>query len=414
MRQCIIIGWFDPRFKAESIAEGFEREGWKVIRVASDKNIPEKSGKHDYHLMWEWGKELKKESRKAFLQELYMCDTYMRVFQISTIIKKYPESEFVILVQDGREWDSSNCTIPIYFLYNQIGEPVLPFGLGVKGLFYSFIGGKELIFSAHPYQFKHFYWTCFMPQATNEHFIPEHINSWEERTQIIGFMGSTEMNPHSKDPLIGKIYDNRKKIIDFLQENYLEDFIFQPFGSFIEYAGFMNDTKIAINIPGDAGCINQRQFEALAFGCLLLQYNYEELNQLGFYDGIDEYEAIHEIKKANCLTFDSPEDLEGVIKWIQEYPDLAEQIRLNGIRDFKTIGTLQGRAHDMLNQILMPTEREMEYLHFVDEEIQTEKEMIETGTSKNHKNQMIQITIKNPQTSKTMELEIERNAQRGC
>jgi hypothetical protein len=187
--------------------------------------------------------------------------------------------------------------------------------------------------------------------------------SWEDREIFCGFMGSLAQNDRSQNGLKAHIYDDRNRILKACN-NQCEGFVIKPFSTVQQYADFLGNCQVGINIPGTYGKINQRQYEVLSAGALLLQWWYPELKELGLVD----FE--------NCITFTSMDSLLDKLDWIRCHWKDANAIRLKGIQYFQDHQcSWQARAEQMLDRITRtPTSREMEWINWVEYERKKERD----------------------------------------
>jgi hypothetical protein len=227
-------------------------------------------------------------------------------------------------------------------------------GRNVDFFFYAFSGGLEKMSRINPYWKQQWIHTKLIPHAINRDLIPSLIVGLKYRSKEIGFKGLLDFNTMDKNPLVKYIYAERKRYIKFLESlNQIEGdntkpiFFYEKNTNWNDYIAFMHDTKIAVNIPGIDGFINQRQYECLAFGCVLLQYYYDQLPELGFWGDPNKYPD-----KCNCLWFRNENELINRINWIHENPDKLQAIADRGRKWLiESDQTWQGRAKEMLNEL---------------------------------------------------------------
>lgn len=352
----MIIGMFGKNLSGEPLAQGFERKGCQVIRISVEPEHPKRSGKFDLHIMDNYAtSRTEGMGTEARLTEAVQLQRMYRRLNLRTIVQLYPDCDLIFFIQNKYAWDFEGVTIPIYYYHTDLININLPLHADlIKGFFYAYIGAADEMLDNYTYDFNHWYWRELIPYGCDPTlYHPE--KSWEERTIFCGFMGSLAQNNHSKNGLKAHIYDDRNRILKALIDRNYNGFVMQRFSSVEEYAEFLGNCQVGINIPGTYGRINQRQYEVLASGCLLLQYWYPELKQLGLTD----FE--------NCLTFTSMDSLLDKLQWIQDHSNEANDIRLKGNQYFKDHRcSWQERAEDMLDRITRaPTSHDQEWIDFV-------------------------------------------------
>jgi len=352
----MIIGWQNPKFNVKGISDGFQDAGDTVIRVAADLDSTNRAGDFDYHLMYEmlshypfkpqdqWVQKPEKIktihpkgsphagekyllSQKQLNLAKYIGDLAIRFNVLEFLLSHKLSVDEIFIGQCDFLLDMTG--LDYWFYYTEDYKPMLPYGGHMKGLFYAFVGGDEIFKRSFAYEFNHAtYPAKFVAHGMDRMAIPATIPTWEERPIGIGFKGLLHMAEKARDFKLRYMYDNRRHFVqltdafmntpEFTKRYPTFTFQFSDHTNFGEYITFMLNTKVAINLPGIDGWINQRQYEALGFGCLLLQYYYPELHKLGF------------INRKNCLVFENDRELADLIVWIAEHPFESAEIAAAG------------------------------------------------------------------------------------
>jgi len=376
MPKLMIVGWFEPRFGAEWLAQGFEARGYQVIRIACDLEKPKNSGYYDYHVLDAYVKGRVPE-RSAQIKEAYQVQLMMRRIRLQDIVAKFPCDQ-ILFIQNKMAWDFDGINIPLDYYHTDIITTNLPLHAEkIRGWFYAYVGGFEELKDAHQYEAMHGYWNRLVPYG----FIPEHFKgnlSWENREIFCGFAGSFSQNDHATNGLKKYIYKYRQEYLKITQEYLKEEFDLREFGDYYAYIKHLESCKTAINIPGILGCINQRQYEILAAGALLIQWWYPELESLGFKD--------HE----NCMTFRNETELKSIFDWIRACPWEANEIRLTGLKMAQN-HTWQRRAEEMIARMTTLSDRELQRVTWV--EYQRQKE-VSPELEEKYEIPMIKVTAK--------------------
>jgi hypothetical protein len=351
----MVIGWFAPQYNAEPISQGFESLGYNVVRVSADVSIPKRSGHFDFHMIEEWVHHLDTTHIKRDISssgglldpchmsekelEVYEVQKGMRRFKVKDLIQSFPQTDLIFMIQNKLQWDLEDLTLPFYYYHTEILEPNLPLHSElITGLFYGYIGADQQLAKAYPYEMGHIQFKQLLPYGFSTAFLPKDPPSWDQRSILVGFKGLFDCNPLVKDPMTTNIYNRRNYVLGYLAEK--KELVLEPQDTFEQYILFMLNTKVAINIPGIEGKINQRQFEALGLGCLLLQWRYDELDAMGFENMV------------NCIEFRTTVELDLAIEWIKKHPKEANQIRLKGIQLFKDRDfSWQGRAKAVIARV---------------------------------------------------------------
>jgi len=324
----LVLGWMHSQYPAGGIVQGLREMGHIVTTIASDPRdkselkttyvLSDFYGVHDLQLITNHQKQIK-------LKDIF--------FQLEA--NRFPE--LIIYIQDHYSWNLELFfTVPTIYYYTEYDAPIIPAGIKCKHIFYAFQGGDSRLQKAHPFE------TClvpftFLPYAVNEKLLIE-LKQWESRKTELGFMGSLEMHDTDSDPILRSMYNDRASLIQWAMIN--EKLFYRVPAPFETYIEFMNDVKYAINIGGISGVINQRIYESIGCGCLLLQYYDPFLETIGL------------IHRENCILFHDTQDLSAQIRWINRHPDKTKTIRDKGIQWFHSGDhTWTGRAKTMMQVI---------------------------------------------------------------
>jgi len=364
-KRIMIVGWFNPKYSAEGLAQGFESNGIEVIRVAADAGLPERSGKFDYHMIEHYisvlpykdinGKCIRDKYTREQQYEVIQFGTGKRLFYLKWIVNKLDKPiDCIIITQFENPPSIEDINVPVGYYYTETCDPSLPLGKNIDWLFYAFVGGLEKLTRIYPYYKQQWPITKLIPHAINAEIIPNSVTPFKDRKIKIGFKGLLDFNTMDNNPLVKYIYAERKRFVNLLfnidqseGDSKEPDFIYEKNTNWRDYAQFMHDTQIALNVPGIDGYINQRQYECLAFGCLLLQYKYKELPELGFWGNPVKFPD-----KCNCLWFSNEQDLIKCINWAWSHPEEAQVIADRGRKWLiESNQTWQGRAKIMLDAI---------------------------------------------------------------
>lgn len=367
----MVVGWFAPRYGAEWISQEFENQGYDVIRIAADLDHPKRCGHFDYHVMFEQAHGRHPNNREAELAEAYQIQMMKRRFKIQPLIEKFKADE-LFFIQNKMAWDFDQVTILNYYYHTDIITTNLPLHAeNITGFFSAYYGGHAEVKDAHQYEAMHWLWNRLIPYGVSPAFYDQDF-SWTQRPYFCGFMGSWQQNPHAENELKQHIYDLRKHYLDVCQgllnvDGDHPEFILQDFHTYPAYIQFLQSCKCAINIPGTYGRINQRQFEILAAGALLIQWDYPELKAMGFENG------------KNCYLFRNDDELALIFQLIKKNPTLVDKVRLAGIE----LGKHQlwkDRAREFLARMHTLSPQEIEVKESVDfqrkEEIHATEEVV--------------------------------------
>lgn len=330
----IIFGLTHPLQITETISQEFEKRGHDVFRVSCDTDSPEYCGNFDYHIMSETAK---KDQHKAM-----RIQSKGRPVLVKSIIEHFfPDPDFVFVIQSNIVLDFTGMKhIEIYYWQTQRLKPwwLKTDDENVYGLFYPY-GMLGKLKNTHPIDVDSCCFTKMILPAWNSEYLKPSPVEYEDRPFKIGFKGSLsqEDGKRSDSYEIQHIYDERLKFVLHLSETE-KDFLYRIPTNPESYIKFMNNTKIALNIPGTACYLNHRMYESMGMGVVLLQYRFEGIEQFGFKD----YE--------NCLLFKDINTLERKIYCIENNPNIIKGILLNS-REFIEQNTFKHRAKEIVDTI---------------------------------------------------------------
>jgi hypothetical protein len=316
------------------LADSWVGQGHTVIRIASDDTEPQGVDK------WLWATNYDHLLKR------------IEYISVAEVIKNYSDLDLVIVQQSTQlNFDFKNVYVPCGFYFT---EPIPMFPVNtnsaVKYFFYTFPTCLESL--------NHY----FGPELNRmiKRWIPWGVNlgiytqGSVKRTIEIGFKGSMNIAPQAIiDPALDTFYFNRSIIFDCLKEWKENPFVtqLQERSDLSDLIRFMQQVNIGINIAGWE-LMNERQLFTLACGCVLLQFWYPQLQELGFAD------------KYNCLTFKNIDELKEKILWAKQHPKELEIIRQHGI---KTVlqHTWDCRARQILTEISPTLKQEQTRLKLV-------------------------------------------------
>ncbi len=364
-KRIAIVGWNNPKYNVKGLAEGFRMQGYDVVTIAADMSSSSEAGTFDYHLLDEmvncYPYDTKDNSKRPGHKNmspyqlnviLYAQYNWLR-FPLAPLIhhiEKDGPLEFVIICQCDVMLTTWDLPCDWYYYFTEDYKPVLPEGPDPKGVFYAMVGGDETLLRSFGPHKERWEFCQLVPYGMDKMAIPETMVPWSHRDITVGFKGLLHFSQKSRDLRIRHIYDERRTLLQMVEQVLTSDkfkrdypdivFRYEDHTTWDDYIPFMQNTKIAINVPSSTGWINQRQYECLGFGNLLVQAFYPELDQLGFKD------------KVNCLIFDGPIDLLNKLGWAFDHMDEAEQIAIRGQQFlFDAKLSWQDRAKEMLDVI---------------------------------------------------------------
>jgi len=331
----MIIGWMHPARMAGGLANAFEQLGYNVIRVSMDNEPPQALPiKVDWHIQ----QELSNSRALLYLQN-------HKKFPIKLAVNNF-KPDWILLVQNTLlEYDISDIKIPIYLIYHEGCWDRIFYTRNTQltGIFWAFYHAREQLEEQ---------WREELDAVKCEAFILHsadptiYIDREIHRDILIGLKGAKEYN--SPNRWLKYIYDDRKRFVIYLETHYPNLFVYEPRTNgeqFVEkYVDFMNRCVVALNTCANADSyVNERQFQALSMGCVLLQQRYPEMiSQQGFVD----YE--------NCLLFENEQELDLKVQWILSHPNELQNIRKAGKQLLLERHTPRQRAESILWAIQNP------------------------------------------------------------
>jgi Glycosyl transferases group 1 len=337
----LVVGWFLPDRAAFGFANALEHAGCTVLRASTDEfpysryNI-----KADWYLM-----DLSHHQRAEIMagrERLNVADIF------HNLVLKYGDNiDCIILVQNTLvTYDvASSYSKPIYYLFNEmwwVQWPLYNTTSQITGIFYSFYRGKEMLEKSFQSELFHCQFAEFLPYAVDVSVFYDADTRFEDRPIFCGFKGSLQYGSGLN------IYKTRTRLLAYGRDHcgidisprsddphYLE-----------KYRKYLQTCQIGINIPGDprdypdAGMINDRQFQIIACGCVLLQYDYPALKDQGFED------------RENCLLFTDEKELKCQLVWAKEHPEELHAIRAKGMELVFFNHTYKQRAKIILDKMV--------------------------------------------------------------
>lgn len=331
----VVVGWFAPDKCSKGLADSWASQGHTVIRIATDDIEPKDP-------VDKWISVSNNEPLAKHIEYISIADLIRPIDQVD-----------LVFVQQSTQvnFDFKNVYIPCCFYYT---EPIPMFPINtnsaVKYFFYAYPTCVDFLDHYFGPELNRMY-KKWIPWAVNQNV---YTQGSAKRTINLGFKGSMKTIPQAKiDPALNDFYLKRTIMLDCLKEwkeNPLTP-IFEERTDLKELIQFMQKVNIGINIASWE-LTNERQFFTLACGCVLLQYAYPQLLDLGFGD------------KYNCLTFGSFEELKDKIQWAKTHPKELEQIRQHGLKTIQQ-HTWDCRARQILTEILPTLKSEQARLKLV-------------------------------------------------
>ena len=315
-RRCMILGNFGENHNGERLAIAFEKLGWFVCRVGLYSVLNDTKVNLDFCL-----------SSFCDIDEFMQYRDHVKSFKLNKLLQiTESKFEFIFLIQHSLTFEIDKCDTPILYYYTEILHPYLP--PNVDTLIYAFPGGDQCLARSFPSEYVKLKERIYIPHAVDlDVFRPKYESEemtadqkskeWDKRSILFGFKG-VENFPKIGDYLQDNLYNLRDQFLPIAKELGL---LYPDPGSILwtsDYAKFMNDTKIALNIPGLYGGINQRMFEALASQCILLNYDVDGMRDIGFIDG------------KTCYTFKTEEELRTKYNYIVNNMEEAKKVALKG------------------------------------------------------------------------------------
>ena len=304
---CMIIGYYGENHAAEQLSQKIKALRWRVCRVGFYPMINSNPINLDLCLSSLMSPEAVndyKEHRK-FIKVKDLIDLYDADF------------EFVIIMQNDLMFDLEGVEIPVHYYHTEILHPYLPAGL--TNLLYAYPEAETQLMRIFPKQFQDIKKRVYLPHAVNINiFRTKDLNDfeeWSKRKILFGFKGIRKF-PTIGDYLQDNIYNLRTEFLPIADELGLIAPTEKMWTK--DYSDFMKDTKIALNIPGLYGGINQRMMEAPAAGCVLLNWYVKGMEDIGFIDG------------KNCYTFKDADELREKYTYISTHMEEAFEVAKNG------------------------------------------------------------------------------------
>ena len=262
--------------------------------------------------------------------------------------KKFPiklaltnfKPDWILLVQNTLlEYDISDVKIPLYLIYHEGCWDRIFYTRNTQltGVFWAFYHAREQLEEQWREELEAVQCEAFVLHSADPSIYQD---KQTHRDILIGLKGAKEYG--SPNRWLKHIYDDRTRFVTYLETHYPKLFVYEARTSgtqFVEkYVEFMNRCVVALNTCADADSyVNERQFQAIAMGCVLLQQRYPEMiTQQGFVD----YE--------NCLLFDNEQELDLKIQWILSHPVELQQIRAAGKQLLAERHTPRQRAEGIL------------------------------------------------------------------
>lgn len=324
---CMIIGHFGENHSGEQLALKMERLGWRVCRVGLYTHINEHRIILDICLASLIGlNDLKnyKEHRK-----------HIKVKNLLSIVDN--PFDFILIMQNDLMFDLEGVETPVHYYHTEILHPYIPDG--ISNLIFAYPGGDMQLSRIFPTEIQKIKLKAYIPHAVNLEVFKandmDDFKAWSERKILFGFRGIRRFTAIG-DFMQDNLYNLRERFLPVAEEIGLDFPEKQMWTE--EFANYMRSTKIALNIPGLYGGINQRMMEACASGCILLNYHVETMEEIGFIDG------------KTCYTFKDETELREKYQYIIEHPNEAYEVAKNG---FNLVNNQHGYIHRALQFIVL-------------------------------------------------------------
>ncbi len=304
-RRCMVIGNYGENHNAEQLSKSIESLGWYVCKVCWYRELHGVRVDVDFCISAFTGV---KETKQLMYHE--------KNLKLSKILDLSDSNfDFVVIIQNDLTYDLSDVKIPVMYYYTEILHPYLP--EDVDWLIWAYPGGELTLARCFPHAFTQVKFKTYLPHAVNlDIFRPEEKENWDDRKHLFAFKGVFNF-PSIGDYLQDNLYNLREEFLPVAEKLGL---YYPKEGTMWtkEYSDFMKNTKIALNIPGLYGGINQRMFEALASKCILLNYHVDGMEQIGFID------------KVTCYTFKNKKELKEKYKYIVDNIEEAKKVAQKG------------------------------------------------------------------------------------
>ena len=329
----LIIGWMHPARMAGGLANAFEQMGYNVIRVAMDNEPP-----HALPIKVDW------HIQSLGIQRAQLYYRGHKKFPIKLALANF-RFDWILLVQNTiLEYDISDVIAPLYLLYHEGCWDRMFYSRNTQltGIFWAFYHGRDQL-EEQWYEELNACKTEALSLYASEPSIYQDRHC--PRDIIIGLKGARGYGARNR--WLKHVYDDRERFIGFLQSKYPHVFNYEPRSDgpdFVEkFVVFMNRCVVALNTcPSTDSYINERQFQAITMGCVLLQQRYYELKDQGFLDYV------------NCLLFDNEAELDLKVQWILSHPNELQLIRDAGLKLVNERHTMRQRAEGILWAIQNP------------------------------------------------------------
>jgi len=325
----IVIGWMSPFSAGAGIVSALKYAGHEVRTIATDTSTTRKN--------------------------LLFCDLYLRDFLTIEQIERKDRIrlkdslfkliqndnilyDFVLIIQSNICFDISGITIPIYYYHRNLLYKHIPLYGNIQGLFYAYVKGYQNLAMIYPPEINAMKIHQFLPYAIDSHHLPS-FTLGESFNYFLGFQGALDVqNGDMNDPLMDFVYSNRKRFIDFARTLNAEIRERDNPVDQVNWLQFMRRCNLSLNIPGNFGGVNERQFYIPACRSVLLQWYYPELELMNFFN------------RKNCLTFHTEKELEEQCRWAFFNPQ-----ELNIIREAGYQLVLQSHTWDNRVEVILET-----------------------------------------------------------
>jgi hypothetical protein len=324
----MMIGYFGKNRPAFHLSNALEALGNKCIRVASD-------------LIYTDNQEVDAAiCTNAYMagQQPHEIKAWRIGFPVKRLIEQY-HPDLIFLHQNDLCLDFKDVEIPVIYWVTEIIWRWWP--LNVKNCYfvYAYNGAVSYYQNTHLHEMATLKGPpLFLTYAVEPTEFMDRT-PWEDRPNFIGWMGHTgqEADPWDceTDYIEAHVYDHRASFVKLLK--IMEVLTIKKYSGYtnkIPYMLFMNQCKMALNV-GTFGGVNERQFQAMAMGCVLLQYYYNHIEDLGYSDTI------------NCLLFRNAPELVEKVHWAQNHPELLQHIAEKG-KELASQHTYLDRAKQLL------------------------------------------------------------------
>jgi len=307
----LIIGWcFEGIQYARYIAYWLREKGHICYLVSTDIiPIPNKQDPEiDYYLQDDPDYHLFIHGEKRI--------------DIKGLINYFEIPDIIFMGQSSiLHFDLMHITIPICYYHYEWLFNHFPVNGKIQLIFHAFSGAQIEAGLSLPPEVSRSNW-IYVPYGIKKDFFDKPIVY--PRPIYFGFKGALKITNGSRQPiLMNVIYKDRVDLLQYAWEE-LDLFLELRSGGSDElndWYDFMLKCNLALNIPGcidGIGYNNEREFVAMALGCVLVQYRHEDYTKL---------ELEH---KKNCLLFKTKEELKECIDWAKNHPIELEKIRYAG------------------------------------------------------------------------------------